>query len=206
MSSRTNACSELTRFWLEARLGCLVGEGVPVKVPYAHSDIDLVALHPLGQAFALPTGATIGPRLIVETKDEHDWEPSGREFGQLLRTDVAKLDGGPFVPRGAKGVKFSMLREEHFDRAVSLFGNDDFDRLFVVHAIDPSVLAELAPALSLRHIYWTTVPQIVLDLLQWYRSHQQQTTLRNTLVGDLFHLLVGFCGLELPDNQARTKS
>jgi hypothetical protein len=206
MASRTNACSELTRFWLEARHGCFVGEGVPVKVPYAHSDIDLVVLHPLGHPFSLPTGASVGPRLIVETKDEHDWEPSGREFGQLLRTDVAKMDGGPFVPRGAKGVKFSMLREEHFDRAVSLFGDSDFDRLFVVHAIDPSVLDELALALSQRRIYWMTVPQIVRDLLQWYRSHQQQTTLRNTLVGDLFHLLVGFCGLQLPINQAGSKS
>jgi hypothetical protein len=205
MASRTNACSELTRFWLEARHGCLVGEGVPVKVPSAHSDIDLVALHPLGQAFALPTGATIGSRLIVETKDEHDWEPSGREFGQLLRIDVAKMDSGPFIPRGTKGVKFSMLRKEHFDRAVSLFGNGDFDRLFVVHAIDPRVLADLAPALSQQRIYWTTVPQIVRDLLRWYRSHAQPTTLRSTLVGDLFHLLVGFCGLQLPDNQVRTK-
>src|SRR5687768_623757 len=84
MANRTNACSELTRFWLEARHGCLVGEGIPVKVPYALSDIDLVALHPLGHTIALPTGTTIGPRLIIETKDEHDWEPSGREFGALL--------------------------------------------------------------------------------------------------------------------------
>jgi hypothetical protein len=98
MASRTNACSELTRFWLEARHGCIVGEGVPVKIPYAHSDIDLVALHPLGQAFSLPTGATIGPRVIVETKDDHDWDASGREFGQLLRADVVTMDGGLFIP------------------------------------------------------------------------------------------------------------
>jgi hypothetical protein len=178
-----------------------VGEGVPVKVPSAHSDIDLVALHPLGHAFSLPTGATTGPRLIVETKDEHDWEPSGREFGQLLRTDVAKMGDQPFIPRGTKGVKFSMLREEHFDRAVGLFGDDDFDRVFVVHAIDPGVLAELGLMLSQWRIYWVTVPEIVQDLLRWYQGHEQQTTLRNTLVGDLFHLLIGFCGLELPDNR-----
>ena len=206
MASRSNACSELTRFWLEARHGCLVGEGVPVKVPSAHSDIDLVALHPLGQAFPLTTGATIGPRVIVETKDEHDWDASGREFGAFLQTDLAKMDDRLFIPRGAKGVKFSMLREEHFDRAVSLFGDGDFDRLFVVHAIDPRVLAEVAPTLSQRRICWMTVPQIVGDLLHWYRSHEHQTTLRNTLVGDLFHLLVGFCGLELPDHQAPVKT
>ena len=145
MATRSNACSELTRFWLEARHGCLVGEGIPVKVPYALSDIDLVALHPLGHTMTLPTGATIGPRLIIETKDEHDWDPSGREFGALLRADVAKMGDWPFVPRGSKQVKFSMLREEHYERAITLFGNDDFDRLFVVHAIDPGVLADLGP-------------------------------------------------------------
>jgi hypothetical protein len=199
MSNRSNACSELTRFWLEARHGCLVGEGIPVKVPYALSDIDLVALHPLGHTIALPTGATLGPRLIIETKDEHDWEPSGREFGALLRADVMKMGDSPFVPRGSKQVKFSMLREEHYERAITLFGNDNFDRLFVVHAIAPDVLADLGPMLSQRRIYWLTVPEIVRDLLLWYRGHERPTALRNTLVGDLFHLLVGFCGLNLPD-------
>ena len=69
MSTRTNACSELTRFWLEARHGCLVGEGIPVPVPYALSDIDLLALHPEQKRLTLPTGAAVGPRVIVEAKD-----------------------------------------------------------------------------------------------------------------------------------------
>lgn len=202
MSSRTNACSEVARFWLEARHGCLVSEGIPVKVPYAHSDIDLVALHPLGRVLDIPTGDTVGPRVIVETKDEHDWDASGREFGQLLTADLAKMAGGPFIPRGAKGVKFSMLREEHFDRAVNFFGSTDFDRLFIVHAIDSRVFGEWQSALAQQRIFWVTVPEIVRDLLAWYRVHEKQTTLRNTLVGDIFHLLVGFCGLQLLDTQS----
>src|SRR5215216_8006809 len=169
MATRSNACSELTRFWLEARHGCLVGEGIPVKVPYALSDIDLVALHPLGHSIPLPTGPRIGPHLIVETKDEHDWEPLGREFGALLRADVLQMGDQPFIPRGGKQVKFSMLRQEHYERAVTLFGNDDFDRLFVVHAIAPEVWADLGPTLSHRRIHWITVPEVVADLLQWYR-------------------------------------
>jgi hypothetical protein len=56
-------------------------------------------------------------------------------------------------------------REEHFHRAVSPFGDCDFDRLSVVHAIEPGVFAEVAPAVSQWRIYWTTVPQIVRDLL-----------------------------------------
>ena len=71
MANRGNACSELTRFWLQARHGCFTDESVPVAVPYASSDIDLLALRPDGTPFELPNGTQVGPRLIVETKDEH---------------------------------------------------------------------------------------------------------------------------------------
>ena len=203
MPTRTNACSELARFWLEARHDCFVGEGIPVPVPYALSDIDLVAFQPLLQTIQLPNGVAVGPRLIAEAKDEHDWEPTGREFGAQLRADVEKMGGAAFIPKGTKEVKFSMLRHEHFERATALFGTDDFDRLFVVHAIDAGVRGEIAPTLAERRVYWLTVPEVVADLLSWYRRHPRPTALRNTLVGDLFHLLVGFCGLDLPEAGAR---
>jgi hypothetical protein len=141
----------------------------------------------------------MGPRLIVETKDEHGWEPLGREFGQLLRADLQKMDGNQFIPRGAKGVKFSMLRQEHYERAIALFGTDDFDRLFVVHALDRVVRSELANALKLRRMHVLTIREVVRDLLDWYVAHQRPSGLRQTLVGDLMHLLVGFCGLRLPE-------
>ena len=114
MPVRSNACSELTRFWLQARHGCLVDEGIPVPVPYALSDIDLVAVQPKLEPLRLPDGSRVGPRLIIETKDEHDWEPTGREFAACLRADTLKLGDSRFIPRGAKGVKFTMLREEHY--------------------------------------------------------------------------------------------
>jgi hypothetical protein len=198
MANRSNACSEIVRFWLEARHGCLVSEGLPVPVPYALSDIDLIAIHPTQQSITLPSGVVIGPRLIVETKDEHDWEPSGREFGALLRSDVEKMDGDHVVPRGTKGVKFSMLRQEHFDRATAFFGTEDFDRIFVVHAMDGQVLTDLGLGLQERRIYWLTVPEVLSDLIAWYRVHRRPAGLRNTLIGDLFHLLVGFCQFDLP--------
>ena len=201
MAARSNACSELVRLWLETRHGFLVGEGIPVSVPYALSDIDLIALHPTQQAILLPTGGTVGPRLIVETKDEHDWEATGREFGAFLRTDLEKMAGGPFVPRGSKGVKFSMLRQEHYEKATSFFGSEEFDRLFVVHAMDPLVLAESSRFLSERRIFWVTIRDIVADLIVWYRRHQRPAALRNTLTGDLFHLLVGFCKLDAPSDK-----
>jgi len=205
MSSRTNACTELTRLWLETRHGFLVAESVAVPVPYALSDIDLEAMRPDGQPLALPTRETVGPRLIVEAKDEHDWDPSGRGFGQLLRADMARMGRASAVPRGTKGAKFSMLREEHFERAVAIFGTDDFDRLFVVHAIDPQTLEDLAPELAQRRIHWLTVPVLVQDLVAWYRGHGRPAALRHTLVGDLLHLLVGFCGLDLPLTSGSTE-
>jgi hypothetical protein len=198
MAPRSNACSELVRFWLESRHGFLVGEGMPVPVPYALSDIDLVAIHPRAHPISLPSGVSVGPRLIIETKDEHDWEPSGREFGALLRADVDKMGVGLFVPRGTKGVKFSMLRQEHFEKATELFGTEDFDRLFVVHAIDDQVLGALNPRMIEQRIFWLTIPDVVHDLVEWYRHHKRPAALRNTLVGDLLHLLVGFCQLDLP--------
>jgi hypothetical protein len=198
VAARSNACSELTRFWLEARHNLLVGEGIPVPVPYALSDIDLVAIQPQGDKIELPSGVPIGPRIIIETKDEHDWEPTGREFGRFLTTDVERMGEERFLARGAKGVKFSMLRQEHFERATALFRTDDFDRLFVVHAIDPLTLAGLRSMLAERRIFWLTVPELLQDLVAWYRDHRRPAALRNTLVGDLFHLLVGFCKLDLP--------
>lgn len=198
VASRSNACSEIVRLWLETRHGFLVGEGIPVPVPYALSDIDLIAMHPAKDAIALPGGGTLGARLIVETKDEHDWEATGREFGILLRADLEKMGGGPFVPRGAKGVKFSMLRQEHYEKAASFFGGEDCDRLFVVHAIDGVILAESSRFLAERRIFWLTIPDVVADLIAWYRRHQRPAALRNTLTGDLLHLLVGFCQLDVP--------
>jgi hypothetical protein len=105
VAARPNACSELVRLWLEARHGYLVGEGIPVPVRYGLSDIDLVALHPQSLTKPIPNGSSIGPRVIVETKDEHDWDATGREFGDALRSDLAQMATTRFIPRGAKGVE-----------------------------------------------------------------------------------------------------
>lgn len=197
MAARSNACSELTRFWLEARHGCLVTEGVPVPVPRGLSDIDLVAMHPENKQIVLPDGAVVGPRLIIETKDEHDVDPTGKEFGKLLQKDAATLSEPPFIPIGTTDVKFAMLREQHYRRAIALFGADDFDRLFVVHAVNRNVVSNLASVFVPRRIHWLTVPELVQDLMGWYRDHERPTSVRNTLTGDLWHLLVGYCGLDL---------
>lgn len=202
MAARSNACSEITRLWLEARHGCLVSESVPVAVPRGHSDIDLIATQAGLHAFALPGGLAVGPRLIVETKDEHDFDPKGKEFGTWLLRDVDKLGANPFVPKGVQGtVKFSMLREQHFLKATELFGSPDFDRLFVVHAIDPATLSSIGSTLLEKRIHWITIDVVVRDLLDWYKLHPRPTSLRNSLMGDLWHLLFGYCRADfMPKN------
>lgn len=194
--ARFNAASELAKFWIEVRQGCLVTESVPVPVPYGLSDIDILAMHPGGRTIGLGNGNTIGPRLIIEVKDEHDFDPKGREFGKALRGDMAAMGDGQFVPSGGTlPIKFSMLREAHYRVAVDRFGTDDFDRLFIVHAVDPATLDDLTPLMAPRRIWWLTLPEIVRDLEEWYRKHPRPAGLRHSPVGDLLHLMFGYCGV-----------
>ena len=201
MSGRSNAASELARIWLQERHGCLVDEGFPVPVPYALSDIDIVAMRPDLTPLELPNGVAVGPRLIVETKAEHDWDRSGREFGLALKSDASKIDPARgFIPRDTRGIKFTMLREQHYEQATGLFGVADFDRLFVVHAIDPQVIADLEPLLSQHRIHWLTIPELIEDLDPWYRAHPRPAALRRSLTGDLIHLLLGIGNYRLQAN------
>lgn len=194
--ARFNAASELAKFWIEVRHGFLVTESVPVAVPYGLSDIDILAMHPGGRKITLPNGYTVGPRMIVEAKDEHDFDPKGKEFGKVLRTDMAAMGDARYVPSTGKApIKFSMLREAHYRVASDRFGTEDFDRLFIVHAIDPIVLEDLEAAMAERRIWWLTLPVIVRDLEDWYRKHPRPAGLRHSPVGDLLHLLFGYCGV-----------
>ena len=171
MAARSNAASGLTRLWFErARLSR------PGK-PSGAREGELLG-HRLHRAAAgdqakvrLPDGVEVGPRLSVETKDEHDG-PSGREFGKMLRADVVGnmwVDG--VIPTGTTNVKFTMLKAEHFEVASKFFGAPDLDRLFVVHSLDAETRAEVCPVLAQRHrIHWIMIPEMVLGLFRWYEQ------------------------------------
>ncbi len=193
MASRSNALSELTRFWLQSRHGCLVAESIPVKVPRAYSDIDFVAMRPDLQTWALPDGTPV-KRAIVETKDEHDFDPNGQGFGRRLRADDKALGENLYIPSG-KEARFSMLRQEHFETAVSLFGTSEFHRLFVLHALDEEVRRQICPRLALKRIHCLTVQELIADLIAWYETLDHPAMLRHTLIGDLWHLLIGYASL-----------
>jgi len=193
MPTHRNALEELTRFWLQLMHGCLVEASMPVAVRHGFSSIDIVAVQSALQPITVCQTMTFGPRLIVETKDEHDSEPTGREYGAYLRGDIAKMGEGRFIPRGNRAMKFAMLQEEQFEAACQRFGTDDFDRVFVVHAMDRRVLEEYRRFLLARRIHFLGAREMVADLQQHYTEYDQRAGLRHSLVGDLWHLLVGFC-------------
>jgi hypothetical protein len=164
-------------------------------VPGNYSDIDFIAVHRAQEKIPLPTGSLVGPCLAVETKDEHDG-PSGNDFGKALRADASKVTADGFVPLGVTGIKFTMMKAEHFEIAKRFLGTSDFDRLFIVHALDDRTRSEICPGLAEKYrIHWLTIPEMVADLLHWYEGaeRRERISLRNTVPGDLFHLLVGFC-------------
>jgi hypothetical protein len=196
MAARQNALSELTRFWLEGRHGCFVRESVPVPVPYGQSDLDFMAIRADGMQIRLPSGEDVGPRLIVESKDEHDFDPQGTDYGKRLLKDVEALGGGRFVSADhPQKVAFTMLKQQHFEVASNIFGTGEFDRLFVVHALSPAVRSQLRDQLRQKRIYWLTVHELLEDLTKWYSTHDRPAGLRHTLTGDIFHLLFGYCGV-----------
>jgi hypothetical protein len=196
MAARSNAASELTRLWLEYRHGCLFRESVQVPVKGNYSDIDFLVIQGRLTKLRLPNGVEIGPRVAVEAKDEHDGV-SARDFAKLLIADLGKLNSNGVVERHTSGIKFTMLKEEHFEVSRAFFGTDDFDRLVVGHAFDFGEQGESAVELGRHHrINWLTIPEVVLDFYQWYEKADKpvKVSLRNMLTGDIFHLLVGFCG------------
>ncbi len=202
MTARSNALSELTRFWLQSRHGCLVAESIPVKVPYGHSDIDFVAIRPDLRAWTLPDGTQV-LRAIVETKDEHDFDPKGQDFGKRLLEDINALGDAQYIVQGKKA-HFSMLRQEHYETAAAIFGTTEFHRIFVVHALDEQVRREVCPSLAReKRIHWLTVQDVVADLIEWYEELSSRSALRHTLMGDLWHLLIGYCSLRPHSTQGR---
>jgi site-specific recombinase XerD len=73
--------------------------------------------------------------------------------------------------------------------------------------IQEAIKQYLAEHVTARNLAPLTRLSYASDLKLVHRwLTEQQATLRATLVGDLFHLVVGFCGFKLPDNRVPTKT
>jgi hypothetical protein len=136
----------------------------------------------------------------VETKDVHDYDPSGNFLGKKLLEDIAALGDNLFFPLDhSETVFFTMLKGQHYGIARTLFACDDFDRLFVVNALDENVRRDVTEKLRSKRIYWLTVHEVLRDLQTWYRQHERPAGLRHTLFGDIFHLLFGYCKVKVDE-------
>jgi hypothetical protein len=186
MAARDNALAELTRLWLHRRHHCATIESFPVPVPYGNSDIDFVASRLDGTEVVLRDGLVLRPSLMVEVKDEHDFDPDGKDFGKRARHDAELMGELVAIPRQTGGVCFSMLRQEHYEVGVGLFGKADFDRLFVVHSIRMS--DHTREFFAKRRVFWISARELFSDLETWYSAHPRKATLRHTIAGDFYHL------------------
>lgn len=129
----------------------------------------------------------------MEGKDEHDYDAKGREYGKRLLKDMEALGDGRFVPSDhPEKVGFTMLKQQHFEVASRTFGTDDFDRVFVIHALAEGTRQQVTDLLGKKRIFWITVHELLHDLRTWYGTHERPAGLRHTLMGDLFHLLFGY--------------
>jgi len=187
---------ELTKVWLTVQHSCLIRESVPVKVPKQWSDIDTLAMRADLRKFRLPqpVGQSVGPRLVVEIKDEHDFDPDGTNFADRLRDDFEHMDWDwGYIPANTPGVNFKMLLKNHFAVAQQFFGSDDFDRVFVVHNLnrDRDGLQDMLAALERKRIFFVTAQEIWQDWLEWYHHADDaaHAALRATLMGDTLRLL-----------------
>jgi hypothetical protein len=84
--------------------------------------------------------------------------------------------------------------QQRCEKAIALFGTDDFDRLFSVSTLDPQVqMAVTRPLTDRWHIHRRAISELADDLLPWRRSQARPGDRRRSLVSDLTHVLIGFC-------------
>ena len=213
MSNRQNAMSEIVRFWLESKIGFFVKESVPVKVERNYSDIDFIAISPDYKDREINIVEhdihILCKRAIIEVKDEHDYDPYGNDFSKSIIYDTTNiLEPNNFLPEGIK-IRFNMLRKEHFEVAKNIFGTDDFQKILIVHKLNTTGehtrngekfkenINNCLNTLKEHNIFFIEFNSILNDLYKWYRP---TSSLRNTFIGDSWHLLVGYYKMDKHNN------
>jgi hypothetical protein len=214
MAERSNALSEMARFWLQERYGLLLRESVPVKLKRNNSDIDFVVASPAGPVTLLDR--IIFTNAIVETKDERDFDPHGADFAKRLRSDYERLQGNRMISDETTCC-FSMLRKEHHAEAEKIFGQGaDFAKIFIFHDLKKNGIEDMLAELRSRNIHVVTSFEMLSDIQKFFRDPQPAQAkksgpdsqnlraplfrsgagVRNSLVGDILDMLVTYHGWE----------
>jgi hypothetical protein len=214
MAARSNALSEIARFWLQECHGFLLRESVPVKmmrfdkdkdrlVGTTSSDIDFVATSPARPVKLLERIPSF-KNAIVETKDERDYDYYGADYAKRLRNDFERLNGKNMISKGVK-CEFHMLREEHHEKAEEIFGSGiDFLKIFIFHHVkEMDDIKTICDELSSRGIYVVTSEEMLSDIktcFKKWRSGQGPDIyisnpgagVRNSLAGDILDMLITY--------------
>jgi len=194
MGARSNALSEIVRFWLQERHGLLLRESVPVKLIRNNSDIDFVVMSPKGNTTLLEDSddPITFKNAIVEVKDERDFDKRGTDFAKRLRKDYNLLAENRMISVGTPCI-FSMLKEQHHKKAEEIFGTEaDFSKIFIFHNLNKNGLSDILADLRDRNIYFVTSFEILSDIQKFFRESRDGAGIRNSLVGDILDMLVTY--------------
>lgn len=202
MATRSNALSEISRFWLQEQHGFFIRESVPVKVPHNWSDIDFAITSPSGPQ-TLIKGIRI-ENAIVETKDERDFDPRGNDFAKRLMYDFSVLKDGVIEER--QSCNFSMLKEQHHEVAKKLFNTEDFAKIFIFHNLKQSDALDTVQAqLRELNIHFITSAEMLGDIYDHLNSGKRTAAIRNSLVGDILDMLITYHKWARPEMDAAHK-
>jgi hypothetical protein len=190
MGARSNALSEIVRFWLQECYGLLLRESIPVKLERNNSDIDFVVMSP-NESVTLLDRITF-KNAIVEVKDERDYDPLGTDIAKRLRRDYNLLAENRMISAEIPCI-FSMLKEQHHKKAEKIFGTEaDFSKIFIFHNLNRAGLADMITDLHDRKIHFVTSFEMLSDIQKFFKESRDGAGIRNSLVGDILDMLVTY--------------
>lgn len=188
MATRSNALSEIARFWLQECYGLFIRESIPVKLRYNNSDIDFAVTTP-DIPITILNKITF-KNAIIETKDERDFDPNGTDFTKRLLNDLSMMNEY-FIDENKSGYCFSMLKEQHHKKAKEIFNGNDLIKIFIFHNIklsDNSIIIPLAD----KKIYIVKSEEILDDIIKFFKTKYPGSGIRNSLIGDIFDMLIRY--------------
>lgn len=191
MAARSNALSEIIRFWLQDCHKLFIRESVPVKLHRSLSDIDFMATTGGDNPVVLLNNIPSFSKAIIESKDERDYDYWGRNFRKRIIYDKSVMVDA-VIPKGKK-CNFTMLREEHHEVAKEYFNTDDFLKIFIVHHLpQDDEMYQLLEEMKKNNIYFIRSYEMLDDIFENFFRYRENSGIRNSLVGDIFDFLIRY--------------
>jgi len=187
MATRSNALSEIARFWLQERHKLFLRESIPVRVKNGNSDIDFVVTTP-EESVTLLERITF-KNAIVEVKDERDADKHGTSFAKWFCYE-SKLLQGRMINEETK-CYFSMLKKQHHDKAEKIFNGTKFSKVFIFHNLNSARIEDhMIDDLRCRDIHVVTSFEMLADIQNFFKIDHPGSGVRNSLVGDILDMLI----------------